>query len=88
MRARLTGYLSVRSLPSALERRILEEARMGNATKSKVVVEALRKAFGMISSSQRKSAVRELAGFLSTQQAKDMKRSLQEQRTVEAEMWR
>jgi hypothetical protein len=82
------GYLSLRSLPQALERKIVSDAKRRHMTKTHVVIEALEKSFGTGARDKRRSAVRRLAGFLSKAEARRLADFVSQSRKIESEIWR
>ena len=87
MKSGLSGYLSIRSLPPELERKIIARSRQLHISKSRVVIEALGKALNTPARDRRKSALRQLFGRMHPNDLKALDETLRVGRQIEPELW-
>ena len=87
MAGKLIGYLSVRSVPPHLERKLIAESRKRHLSKSRVAIEALEEGLSRPKTEKSRRRIRQLAGFFSRDEVKQLERQLASQRTIEPEPW-
>ncbi len=85
---KLTGYLSLRSLPPYLEQKILTEAKHHHTSKSRIVIDALQEIFKLQPSKKRRPKVRHFFGHMNQEDLRALEKSFKEQRSIDWEMWK
>jgi hypothetical protein len=86
MKNACTGYLSVRAIPPELEERIAREARVRGQTKSRVVVDALRRAFRPAGG--RRRDLKRFFGGMSREEGRVLLRAVHDRRRPDPDLWR
>jgi hypothetical protein len=87
VKSSLSGYLSIRSLPPELERKIVAQSRQRHISKSRMVIAALGRALNTPAKEKRRSAVGKLFGRMHPDDLRVLDETARMNRQIEPELW-